>query len=119
MKDAADASEDAISLNHYNNTIRLEVMENGSATQDPYSASSGTTYYITLSRDDDGGENSTGQVTAEIRTGSHTGTLQETLTVDCAAGEQNDFQYLYVPSCYDDGASQSSDGFIRNLDVNA
>ena len=51
-----------------------------------FGSAASTTYYITLHRDDDGGANSTGQYTLEIRTGSHTGVLQETLSIDSSAG---------------------------------
>ena len=92
-----NGSEDGIVFNLYDDNpgedLSLKVVENGSATTDTWSnpgPQASTTYYITITRDDDGGVNNTGRITAEIRTGSHAGALQDTLTVDCSAGEQND-----------------------------
>ena len=100
-------------------TITLRICENGSTTSDSWTAALDTTvYYVTVERDDDGGANGTGQLTAEIRTGSHTGTLQDTLTVDCGSGEQNDFRYIYGVSAHNSGHSdRCSDGYTANLDL--
>jgi hypothetical protein len=59
-----------------------------------------TDYYITITRDDDGGVNSTGQLQVEVYTGNYSGELGAvevgTETLDCSAGEQNDFQYIFA-----------------------
>lgn len=119
FKALIDSSADAVNFNHYSsNRLRLSVLEDGVHTLDQWtSAVAGTTYYITLARDDDGGANSAGQYTAEIRTTSHTGTLRATLTVDCAAGEQNDFEYIFSLMSYDDNTSPHAGGFTQNLDL--
>lgn len=119
LKALRDAGGDGAQLLHYQSArLELHVLENGSYTRDIWaSASANTTYYVTLARDDDGGANSTGQYTAEIRTGSHTGTLKDTLTVDCAAGEQNDFEYIFGLMSYDDNSPSWADGFTQNMDL--
>jgi hypothetical protein len=97
----------------------LRVGEDGAVTDDlsaPVSAN--TNYYLTIIRDDDGGANGTGQLTVFIRTGSHTGTLIDTLTVDCKAGEQNDFRFIYGFSSHNNGATSALSGYVQNLNIN-
>jgi hypothetical protein len=59
-----------------------------------------TTYYITFERDDDGGANSTGQLTIRVYTTNYYGedgaVEHDTATLDCGAGQQVDFQYLQL-----------------------
>lgn len=100
-------------------SLRLGAIENGAFNVDEWdSAAQATTYYITLDRDDDAGANSTGQLTAYIRTSSHEGDLQDTLVQDCAAGEQNDFRYIYALSTFDNNDNKGTiDGFTENLDL--
>ena len=103
--------------------LYLQIVENGSGAGVDTWASPGpqisTLYYITIDRDDDGGANNTGQLVANIRTGSHLGVLRATLTADCSAGEQNDFRYVYMPSSYDDGTKfPVTTGYVQNLDLN-
>ncbi|KKN32399.1 hypothetical protein LCGC14_0814170 [marine sediment metagenome] len=122
-KGVVDASEDGIYLWVFDDTesVRLGVIEDGVQTSDEWSQpgpQANTTYYITVTRDDGGGVNGTGRITAEIRTGSHAGALQDTLTVDCGVGEQNDFRYLYAGGSYDDNSTaNTASGFIQNLDA--
>ncbi len=55
---------------------------------------------------------------AYIRTGSHAGVLKDTLTIDAAAGEQNDYQYGYCVATRDDSANTNvRNGFTQNLDL--
>lgn len=74
-----------------------------------------TTYFITIERDQNGGANGTGQYVATIRTGSHVGTVIDTLSVDASAGEQRSWRYYYSLNTIDSGASSTSDGFTRNV----
>lgn len=122
VKGVIDANEDCISLEVWDDTenIRLRIVENGSSREDTWAQPgplASTTYYITVVRDDGGGVNNTGRVTAYIRTGSHAGALQDTLTLDSAAGEQNDFRYIYGMVGYDDNNNgNTSNAFTQNLD---
>lgn len=117
------AGEDFYAFRLYDSTeeLYLSIYENGSVTNDgwaPPGPQASTTYYIEIVRDDDGGANNTGRLTAYIRTGSHSGALQDTLVVDCAAGEQNDFRYLYCASTRDSsGLPGGTTGFTQNLDI--
>ena len=93
----------------------------GSTWLDVYDVSSnitvGTTYYLTVSYDRDGGANGTGQFVCTIRTVSHTGTVFDTLTIDQSAAKQHSgFRYNYVTSTYDDAANASTvSGTVSNL----
>lgn len=113
-----DNSEDQQGVDHYNTTQRLYVLENGGYTHDSWTMLLDTLYFYTFERDDDGGANNTGQLTIEIRTGSHAGPLQDTLTQDCSVGEQNDFRYAYILQTYNDGGTGCTDGYLQNLDLN-
>lgn len=119
MKEIDDAGGDYQAFTNANEEFKLKVIENGGTSDDTWADPvSGTTYYITLARDDDGGANNTGQLTAEIRITSHSGELKATLTVDCAAGEQNDFRYVFGLMSYDDGEGSAwADGYTENLDL--
>ena len=107
-----NASGDLQSFGNENNNFKLYVLENGSPNTDTYlNPAESTLHYITLSRDDDGGANNTGQLVALIRTGSHSGNLEDTLTVDCGVGEQNDFEYIFGLMSFDDaGGDKYADG---------
>lgn len=74
----------------------------------------GTRYYITVDRDDDGGTG-TGVVVATIRTGSHTGTVFDTLTSNC--DDQIDFRYLLACTSHNAGGAQTSDGSVHNYEI--
>jgi len=123
-QDVMDASADAYALFSYDNTeaIYLRLFESGSMVDDSWAApgpQSSTIYYIEIVRDDDGGANSTGRVTAYIRTGSHSGVLRDTLVVDCSVGEQNNFRYIYglATSDKNDFEEGLATGFTQNLDI--
>lgn len=113
-----NASEDAMVLYHFGDVVlRIGIIENGSTRVDTFASSQDTIYYVTIGRDDDGGVNNTGQLVAYIRTGSHAGNLEDTLTLDCAAGEQNDFRYIYALDSHEQGVPGQGDGYTERLDL--
>lgn len=123
-RDLYVAGEDFYAFNLYYGAenLRLMVVEGGVIVDNDVWPSPGpqdlTTYFIEIVRDDDGGANNTGRLTSYIRTGSHAGALQDTLVVDCSAGEQNDYRYIYAVATDDtDSSSSSIDGFTQNLDI--
>lgn len=79
--------------------------------------SKSTDYYLTLTREDGAGANSTGQAKLYIRTTSHTGTLVETLSLDSDAGEQADYQYFFPLATNHDDSSKTATGVISNIEV--
>ena len=99
--------------------LGIFTVEDGSfVVNDTMTVTTGVTYYVTVYRDDDGGANSTGQYTVWVRTGSHIGTLVDTLTVDASAGEQNDYSYIYsLMGVGDAGGGATADGFTQNMDL--
>jgi hypothetical protein len=101
--------------------LRLEIWEGFSIVPDDSDLSvplsSGVMYYVVVDRDDAGGVNGTGRYTVTIRTGSHTGSVVDTLTADSSVGQQLDFRYIWA---FDRMKSerQSYDNFeLRNLDL--
>jgi len=119
-KSLTDAGADAYLFGVYGDgdILRLRILEDGTPSSQTWGATAGTTYFITITRDDDGGANNTGQLKAYVRTGSHSGNLEATLTQDCSAGEQNDFEYVFGVMTYDSGdADRTFDGFTQNLDL--
>jgi hypothetical protein len=121
VKDAEDANDDFLVFTQSGHTITLylRIYENGSVVDsDSWACSLATLYYVEIVRDDDGGVNNTGRVTAYIRTGSHSGSLQATLTADCSAGEQNDYRNVYAVATYDyDVGLSVAAGYTQNLDL--
>lgn len=120
-----ESGGDGVLFAHQNDTENLDIylVENGAVpTQDSW-ASPGpqlsTLYFIEIVRDDDGGANNTGRYTVYIRTGSHAGALQDTLTIDCSAGEQNDFRYIFGMAGRHDSSinNGTSTGYTQNLDI--
>ena len=97
----------------------LELVEDGAwiNISDTVNINASTLYFITVNRNHAGGANSTGSYTLTVRTGSHDGALIGNVTsVDCSAGEQNGFQYLYVCNTYNSGvASKTASGYTQNL----
>jgi len=96
-------------------------VEAGSRTTSyPTDLSWGTAYYITIERDDDGGVNSTGQLTLRVYTtnfyGESGAVEHSTVTLDCSAGEQNDFRYIMLASPRGTG-TEATDGLIENLEL--
>ena len=112
----------------YENTghyyIRLSIIENGvrNDTGLTEEISLATDYYITVERDDDGGANNTGQLTCRVYTTNYYGEAGavevHTFTLDCKAGEQNDFRYLYATNSHNTGAANRLvSGTIDDLDL--
>jgi hypothetical protein len=126
-KDRRDAGEDGIHIwiGNWSGATRMYLVldENGSSPSNDYGAiSTGTDYYLTIDRDDDGGVNSTGRYTLYICTTNYYGeagaSLVDTLICDSSAGEQNDFRYVYGLASYDDGGDTSAiAGTIKDLDL--
>ena len=121
-----DASGDSFAFLTFDNIeiIYLRLTEGGSLLYDAWLnplPQAFTTYYIEIVRDDDGGANSTGRLTTYIRTGSHSGVLQDTLVVDCSAGQQKDYRYVYAVTTNDRDYYKEGlvDGFTQNLDLGA
>lgn len=120
------ASGDLVAVYAYHNggsnySIRILMSSNGAITQDnSIEISASTLYYITVNRDYDGGVNNTGRYTVSIRTGSHAGTLVDTLILDSPVGEQNSYRYLFA-GCAPGLSTQTSkelDMYVQNLNLN-
>lgn len=120
-KALADAGADAAFFWQYRDGLRVRLLENGAFNDSlVFVGVDGTLYFVTIKRDDDGGVNNTGQLTAEIHTGDYhpAGTHVDLLTVDASAGEQNDFEYIFGLMTYDDNSGGNTiDGFTQNLDL--
>jgi len=122
-KDLDDASEDFLELvvrhDGTNYVLDLNVWENGS-TLGPERSSAltlDTKYYLTIARDDDAGDNSKGELVVTIRTGSHSGSVVDTLT-ESGLTEQNDFQYIYAGQSRNTGSNGNKISCdIENLDL--
>ena len=124
VNDWVGAGDDGALIYLWDNVeeIRFAVMENGGLPYDSWAGGgpqANTLYFITVDRNDDGGANNTGQYLCYIRTGSHAGALQDTMTKDSAAGEQNDLRYATCIATYDDsGGAAASSGYTQNFDLN-
>ncbi len=83
-------------------------------------AVAGTLYFFTIDRDDDAGVNSKGLYTLYVRTGSHTGTLVDTLVLSVSAGGSKiDFRYVYgVCAINQSGFPNGLSGISQNLNLN-
>ncbi len=105
------ADEEFITVFQGTNTnLALGIVEEGSSTTDEFNHTTGTTYYCTVVR-----TYSTNVYTMYVRTGSHVGTLVDTLVVTAAAAY--DFRYCYGAQSLDVGTG-TIDGFIQNLNLN-
>lgn len=121
-------SGDAVFLQVYDDTEKmyLALTENGSTKTDSWVGGGpqpATLYFVTTTRDWDGGTNNTGQFVAKICEVAHFGEggsdLKDTLTVNAAVGEQNTYRFCMPVASFDDGGSVGSiDGFTQNLDLN-
>ncbi len=112
-----DAGGDYQGVQLYSGALYLTICENGTLRTDNTAAlSTATDYYVTVTRDDDAGANSTGQITVEVHTGDYhpDGTHVDTLTLDCSAGEQNDFRYFYVTESINTGHAYNISGSVRD-----
>jgi hypothetical protein len=112
-------SGDTQVLYYYNGTLYLKAYENGSSVDNTqsYTISASTNYYVTITRDDDSGDNSKGQLVAVIRTTSHAGSVVATLTIS-AITEQNDFRYIFMPQSYNDSTGGAdADATLSTLEL--
>ena len=102
-------------------TLTILIIENGSDITEDTSAnlSGGTKYYVTWTRDDDGGANNTGQHTVVICTGDYgCETPTDTITADCSSGEQNDYRYIFpIMSLHTGGDYRVLDVTVENLSI--
>jgi hypothetical protein len=116
-----NASGDAQGFAFENENLGIYTLENGGVDSDVYETpAESTLHYITVARDDDGGANGTGQITVEIHEGDYhpAGTHKDLLTIDCGAGEQNDFEFVFGLMSFDDGTPNNTvDGYTQNLDL--
>ena len=116
-------SYNAVNLFVYNYDWRiyLRIYDLGSPTSDTWTgAQESTTYYITITRDRDGGTNNSGRYTAYICTNGYYGeggNLEETLQVDSQHTQPIDWHYIFACNTYNDGNPQSCDGFTEDLDL--
>lgn len=77
-----------------------------------------TTYYCTITRDDDGGVNNTGRYVLTAYTDSDRTNVFGTATVDANAGNQKDFRYLYACGSYNMAqAGSTMSMIISNLEI--
>ncbi len=115
--DIDTANGDALAFVHIGSPHLQFIMVDGAALEfDTFSSAQiNTRYFITLIRDDDGGTSNAGLYTAYIRTGSHEGTLVDTLVFESA--NQYDWRYVFSPAGYGTGAGPV-DGSIRDLNLN-
>ncbi len=102
-------------------SLYLRLIQDGNLSGWSVAVSAATTYYVTITRDDDGGANATGRVTAEVHTGDYhpNGVHVGTGYLDCAVGEQNDFRYAYALGTTHIGTTPTSVGFTQSMDLGA
>ena len=105
----------------YTWNIYLRIYDEGSPTSDIWSgAQESTTYYITITRDRDGGISNSGRYTAYICTNGYYGeggNLEDTLQVDSQAAVPVDWHFIFACNTYNDGELPSCDGFTEDLDL--
>jgi len=117
------ANGDFIGVKCVSNDLQLAICENGTLRTTQYNNFlDDVRYYVTVNRDDDAGAASTGRMTVTVCTGNYSGgyrsTVMSTLTLDCSAGEQNDFRYLYaVNSSNDATAGTVVTGTIDHMEL--
>ena len=82
------------------------------------SLSYNTTYYCTITRDDDGGVNNTGRYVLTAYTDSGRTNVFDTATCDANVGNQKDFRYLYACGSYNMAEAGSAMSMtIANLEL--
>jgi hypothetical protein len=101
--------------------VSFRILEDGTIRQYNTVISAATTYFVTVTRDDDAGNNSTGLVTVYLNTGAYYpgGTNISTTLIHCAAGEQNDYRYCYAVGTAHTGTSYTTTAALSNLDLGA
>jgi len=95
--------------------LRVQMRETGGVTESDDSSllDVGTVYYVTLVRSNDGKT-----LTATIRTGSHAGPIEDTITVTNVLATET-YRYLKCPQKqdYGDDVNDGSTGYIEFLDM--
>ena len=75
-----------------------------------------TTYYCTVTRDDDGGVDNTGRYVLTVYTDSARTNVFGTVAIDAGVGNQKDFRYLYACGSYNmSEAGSAMSATIANL----
>jgi len=119
LVDMYGASEDELVFYYqypqatYPDRYRLAEADGGSFYSD-YGDLGTSLYFVTLVRDDDGGGGN-GSLTAYIRITSHSGTLQDTLSLNLHS--QIDFQYIYGLQSRNDATAGTVSGYVEHLDL--
>ncbi len=104
-------------LSHFAGTPYLNLTEQFDASTQYFDqwggGSDGTTYYITVERDEAIG--TYGTLFAYIHSDAERTTLLDTLSI--ALHAKDDFRYLYGGQVWKDGGVQTATGFTQNLDL--
>lgn len=118
-KGMGTALANAMAFNSNGGKYQLKVMEDGVTITDSFDTSMlNTPCYVTIDFDADGGTNGTGLLTATIRTGSHTGDIADTLTINRSAGKAYTYQYLYGFNSFNSGVyNQYVTGTVSGLEI--
>ncbi len=104
-------------------TLFLNVLVDGNPYTDSMTGTLSTEYFLTLSRDYDGGTNGAGLVTLYVCTGAHYGgagsTLVDTLQVHVPAGGAQNFSTALVAQSMTNQGSNTVSGTITHLELGA
>jgi len=104
-------------------TLYLNVLVDGNPYTDSMTGTLSTEYFLTLSRDYDGGTNGAGLVTLYVCTGAHYGgagsTLVDTLQVHVPAGGAQNFSTALVAQSMTNQGSNTVSGTITHLELGA
>jgi len=118
IKSIEDDADDGVFLMHVATSYRIAAFEGGSGPLGIISdLDEDTHYYVRIVRDDDGGVNNQGRITAYVFTGGFDDTLIGSNFVDFTA--HYDFEYVYACTSYDSDDNITVDGFTENLDLHA
>ncbi|MHC4636082.1 MAG: hypothetical protein ACYTBP_01610 [Planctomycetota bacterium] len=111
-----DAAGDMLAFRHIRETSSYDfiigIWESGvNVDYDRWSGvSAGVVYYVTIVRNE-----TAGTLTAYIRTGSHSGPLQDTLVA--SIGVDNNFRYIYPAVSFNSDNTVEASGFCRNINL--
>ena len=104
-------------------TLFLNVLVDGNPYTDSMTGTLSTEYFLTLSRDYDGGTNGAGLVTLYVCTGAHYGgagsTLVDTLQVHVPAGGAQNFSHAMVAQSMTNQGTNTVSGTIEYLELGA
>jgi hypothetical protein len=117
MKSVEDDGDDAEWFYHHTANFYVACVDAGvSDVSSALLLTQGTHYYVRITRDDDGGSNNAGLVTADVFTGGFDQTLVGSISAEHTT--QHDFRYVYASASHSGFVGgQSSDGFTENLDL--